>query len=139
MSEFATKTIFPFEPNVEVAVDATGVRHKTVGSFQEQLGDLARLSYVRGFARYACELSGASSAGEATITLTDGNSVAYQATIDLSSATKFAALEEVDLTGYNGGGKLYWTLNVGTAADASVTAKFAGQLIVESPLIIGTC
>lgn len=140
MAEFATKTVFPFEPlKSGIVLDSTGTKYTTPTNFMEKLADLARLSYIKGQARYVLRLSGASATGEATISLSDGNSTLWSDTVDLSSATVFTGRADVDLSGVNGGADLRWQVSVGTAGDASLTGEFAGHVIAESPLVIGGC
>ncbi|HBM23150.1 MAG TPA: hypothetical protein DD411_06215 [Alcanivorax sp.] len=141
MSEFSNKTDLQFEPGLSspVAVDATGVAYQTPVPHRLALGDLARLKYRRGSFRYRVRLSGASAAGAATVRLTDGANVLASAELDLSADTEFHGAMAAKLSQLDGDDQLLVELDIGTAADASVTAEVAGALVVEHPVIIGGC
>lgn len=140
MAEFATKTVFPFEPlRAGIALDAVATPYTTRADFQEKLADLARLSYIKATARYVLRLSAGSAAGEATIALTDGDTTIYSDVVNLTAGTVFSDSADIDVSGVNGGSLLRWTVTVGTAGDASLTGEFAGHVSVESPLVIGGC
>lgn len=140
MIQLTTKTVLAFEPGLSNAVPVDGAaedKYTTPSEFSHTLGDLARLSYLNGEFRYRVELDAASASGSADIELRSGAVVIATATLDLTSAQTFRGSMNADITNVVGGSVLTVALKTTVAGGAGRTAQVAGQLIVDSPLVIG--
>lgn len=142
MTAFAHFTSAVFEllpPSVAVDATSTGV-YVTPTAAAPQLRDVSRLSYIGGRLRAVVVLSGSSSAGAATLRLTDGATDYASVSLDLASNTRFNIDETVDVSQANGQNGLQLALDVDTAADSGITAEVAGALDVYHPLVLtGGC
>jgi len=140
MQIFTHKTRQMMEPSPEVvAVDATGNQYTTPQAWSVKLGGLAHLQVLQGVFVYDVRLSGASTAGAATIELKHGSTVVASKALDLTSAETFKGTIDVDLTGINGAAELVANLNVTAAADASTTAQVFAGIDLTGPLIVSGC
>ena len=139
MSRFSSLTKFNFEPVVQgVSLATVATPYKTPLVLREKLQSLALLGYTRGTAKFYMEHD--STEGEAIVRLTDGVFLAYEQVISLASSP-VAFENEADITGFTGGSRMYWEIEVTTAGSANSTGRIIGNLSVETPLFVspGQC
>lgn len=136
--EFVNKTQVVFEPDAVSGIDlgTTGEQYRTPTIWREQLGDLARLSYLR--ALLVVELT-ASAASNAVVTLSLETATGSVWSQDFTFAgTSVSATVEPDLSTVKGSAPLALVVTVGTA-DAGKTAQLRAKMTLEHPLVISNC
>jgi len=136
---FAHYTGASFDPLPQsVTVDSAGSAvYTTPADARIKLRDLARLNYVGARLRVTVRLNQSTSAGAATVRLTDGSTDLASAQVDLSSSTHITvAVEDVDVSGVSGSTGLRLVLDVDTAADSGTSAEVAGVLDLYHPLVL---
>ena len=137
--EFTNKTQLQMEPGASAAIDlATAAEaYTTPEHLRAQLGDLARLSYLR--ATWSVDLAAdAASTAIATVELLAGATVVASTEIDLGGNTRAGAQQAVDVSGVAGSAPLSIRVTV-TTAEAGRTAVLRSCVELEHPLIISNC
>ena len=137
--EFVNKTQIQMEPGASEPVDlgTAAVAYTTPAHFTAQLGDLARLSYIR--CRWAVDLTAdAASTAVATVDLLAGAAVVASAEIDLAGTARAGISQDVDISSVAGSAPLAVRVTV-TTEEATRTAVVRSWLDLEHPLVISNC
>lgn len=140
--QFANKTQFGFDPSPDsfagnaVANDV----YSTPATFAERVGDLARMTFLRGTLRAKIRLS-ASDTGVFTVKLLAAGTVIASGSITITSGTVgYLKIYDIDLSALSAGisGQTALTVAVDvTTATTSATAECIASLDVEHPIVIG--
>lgn len=137
--EFTNKTQLQMEPGASEAIDlgTAAEAYTTPEHLRTQLGDLARLSYLR--ATWSVDLAAdAASTAIATVELLAGATVVASTEIDLAGGTRAGAQQAVDVSGVAGSAPLSIRVTV-TTAEAGRTAVLRSWVELEHPLMISNC
>lgn len=136
---FTNKSHLLFEPaaSLAFAVDVVATPYSTPVGNHVELGDLARLQYLKGSLRYNLQLSAGDGALDCIVKLKNGATVLGQVSIDADGAQQYAGQFVVNIGDVLGADNLTIEVEVAIASGGGVTATIAAALEVESPLIIG--
>ena len=140
--QFANRTQLNFDPlpgSFAGNAVANGV-YTTPATFAERVGDLSRLTFLRGTLKAKIALS-ASDTGIFTVNLLAGSTVIGTGQIAITAGTVgYLTIADIDLSGLSAGisGQTPLTLSVDvTTATAAATAQCVATLDVEHPIVIG--
>jgi|GEM_PF-2935129 len=137
MIAFVNKTALPLVL-LAVPFDAATIdtEYQTPENGRLTLGDLSRLTYLKGRLVGGIHLNQATGTGAITLSLKEGANTVYSEQFDITSGTEFSYSVDVDISQISGSAPLSLHAKVDTAAAASTTAEIKGALIVEHPVVI---
>lgn len=134
MSRYSSLSQLNFEPVANGLDLATvAVAYTTPAVLREKLFNLALVGNLQAEARFHLEHD--STAGTATVKLTDGVNDAISQEISLASSPA-TFQQSVDLSQYRGSSALYWQVEVTGAGSAGATGRMVANLTVQSPLFV---
>lgn len=139
--KFANTTQFNFDPLTASGVDmvTAGTAYTTDAAHRETLGDLARLSDLRGTFRYSLALNQATAAGVVAVKLMAGTVELASEELSASTGTRFTGAVEVDVSQVAAGTAIRVEVDVDTSCDAGTTASIGAALNIEHPVVITGC
>lgn len=138
MTAIAGKSVLPFEPKMNVAMDAIAATD-TPENLRPTLGPLSQLTYKPTTWAYLVRLSANPTIGTAEVKLLAGATVIRTDSYALNGVASLSNRVSVDLSQVSGEQPLNVQINVTAAADAGITATVDSVVDVETPVSVTGC